>query len=357
MKRMTKWRVLGFIALLIAAAFALLLSFPFLKEGSSWSEIPLYLGIVGSCVAVGAVWWVVSGFSWRRALLGWFVLLVPIAAHLSLAGGLVFDRFQGERDARRTAIVTYSEEAIVWPGFDGPVGVKIDLDLAHPEGMTQRLIDPPEIRMGPELDIPYDRLSATQTGGSGYFKDTYLEHKTGNLALLKTVLNQRVFENPAAGQESLKWNASARFDADGTTRLTYFLLPGIVDTLGSQNHICLNNRIEGLPSCGEGAKPEQGCGAKNIVMLSDPIYHDGADLTAFWMAWPGMNLSPVLNETLRAKSALQSKPEDWIAMQKRLEPAGLVGAGYSLCEPGKDSHTAFRICYCRAAPVPENPSK
>ncbi len=94
-----------------------------------------------------------------------------------------------------------------------------------------------------------------------------------------------------------------------------------------------------------------------MVPLSDPVYHDGSELTAFWMAWPGMNLSAVLTETLRTRSALQSKPEDWAAMQQRLEPAGLVRAGYSLCEPGKDSHTAFRICYCREAPVAENPSK
>jgi hypothetical protein len=349
MKRMTKWRVLGFVLLLLAAAFAVLLSFPFLKEGSSWGEIPLYLGIAGACIAVGAVWWVVSGFSWRRALLGWLVLLVPITAHLSLVGGLVFDRFQGERDARRTAIAKYSEEPIAWPGFDGPVGLRIELELNHREDMTRRLIDPPEIRMGPELDIPYDKLSSTQTGGSGYFKDFYLEKKTGNLALLKTVLNQRLFENTSAESEYLKWNASARFNGDGTTRLTYFLLPGIIDYLGSHNHICLNNRIEGLPSCGTGMEPEQGCGAKNMLLLSNPIYHDGSDLTAFWMAWPGMDLSAVLTEAMRAQSALQSKPADWTAMQKRLEPAGLVGAGYSLCEPGKDSHTAFRICFCRAA--------
>ncbi len=347
MKRMTKWRIVGFVLLIAVAAFALLLSLPFLKEGASWEEIPFYLGVAGACIGAGFVWWLACGFSWRRAVWGWGVLLVPVLAHLTLAGGLIMDRFQGGRDAARTTVAGFVEEPIIWPGFDGPVGVKMTLQLEHPPGMTWRLIDPPEIRMGPVLDIPYAKLSATRTNGSGFFKDRYLKTKTGNLAVLKTVLFQKHFETPSPLSEHMTWNASARFGSDGRTELTYFLLPGIVDYLTGENHICLNNRIESLPRCGDGVAVELGCEAKNTVLLSDPVYADGGDLTALWTAWPGMNLSARLTEILRKSSVYQNKPADWTALHKRVEPGGLVRAGYSLCEPGEDSHTARRICYCR----------
>ena len=60
-----------------------------------------------------------------------------------------------------------------------------------------------------------------------------------------------------------------------------------------------------------------------------------------------VDLGPVLTATLRGQSQLQGDPEAWTALQRRLEPAGLEAAGYSLCPAGEGSHTAFRTCYCR----------
>ena len=59
------------------------------------------------------------------------------------------------------------------------------------------------------------------------------------------------------------------------------------------------------------------------------------------------DLGPILTEILRAHSRLQGDPDAWTALQKRLEPAGLRDAGYRLCPPGEESHTAFRTCFCR----------
>jgi hypothetical protein len=59
------------------------------------------------------------------------------------------------------------------------------------------------------------------------------------------------------------------------------------------------------------------------------------------------DLSDPFTETLRKHAALQSNPADWRAIQKRLEPDGLAKAGYGLCPAGKDSHTNYRICYCK----------
>ena len=65
------------------------------------------------------------------------------------------------------------------------------------------------------------------------------------------------------------------------------------------------------------------------------------------MAWPAVDMSARLTEALRTGSKLQGKQADWDAMHKRLEPSGLVAAGYDLCEPGEDVHTSSRICFCR----------
>jgi hypothetical protein len=60
------------------------------------------------------------------------------------------------------------------------------------------------------------------------------------------------------------------------------------------------------------------------------------------------DFSEPLTETLRRNSTLQSDPEAWRAMQQRLEPEGLMRAGYRICPPDANTHTASRVCYCRA---------
>lgn len=80
----------------------------------------------------------------------------------------------------------------------------------------------------------------------------------------------------------------------------------------------------------------------------------GNDLTALWMAAGSadmvvVDLGALLTATLRDQGSLQGDPKGWTAIQRRLEPAGLAAAGYRLCPPGEDSHTAFRTCYCRNA--------
>ena len=201
--------------------------------------------------------------------------------------------------------------------------------------------------MGPEVAVPYEDLSSTYTGGSGYFNDRYLSQKTGELALLKTVLFQRLYANPTTETNYMKWSAYYRFNPAGKTRLMYNLLPGIVDFLQSPAHLCINSRIKGLKACTDGAKPATGCASANTNKLPNPVYADGTDLTAFWLAPPAIDMSHALTTTLRANSKLHGNTGDWLAIHERMTPAGLARAGYGLCEPGADSHTAFRVCFCR----------
>lgn len=340
-----------FLIILCASAFALFAALPFVKEGSSWGDWPIFAGVLGAALFFGLVWWLAVGKSFKAALLGWAVLLVPLIVHGSMVASLVHARFEGQRLAKTVQIVDYKERSILWPGFDGPVGLEVRLELRHADGIDATIL-PPEIRMGPKLDVPNDKLSASLTSGSGYLKNTYLEEPAGDLTLLKTVLFQRVFENAAAINPNYKWTAASRFANSGRTFLTYFLLPGTVDYLPNLNRVCLNSRSYGISECSGDRKPETGCVQAHSRRKSEPVYSQGHDLSGIWMAAGAFDMtadiSKQLTTKMRQRSRLQARPEDWRILQKRLEPLGLAKAGYGLCPAGKDSHTRFRTCYCKS---------
>jgi len=344
-------RIAVFLALMAIAALAVLVRLPGLKEGLSQDELPGLLGGIGLFLLLGLLWWFVCGRRLRFAILGWLVLALPTATYLGQAGQLIGADLEGRRLAEAVAIEVYQEAPILWPGFDGPVGLTIGFDLIHPDGVSA-LILPPELRMGPELDIPRNKLNPTQTSGSGYFKDHYLAEPVGDLALLKTVLFQRLYVNDSFERDYERWVSAFRFAAGTRTRLVFHLLPGTIDYLVGPGRLCLSSQSFGHRVCDAGEDSKDGCASPNWRRVTQPIYALGGDLTALWIAAGAadmvVDLSPVLTATLRAESRLQDDPEGWAAMQKRLEPAGLAAAGYRLCAPGEDSHTAFRTCYCRA---------
>lgn len=347
----TAFRVLLLVAIIVLSAAGLALWLPLGKEGASWSDLPIILGAAGGALFLGLVWWLAAGRRIGWAAIGWAILLPPLLAHGSTALYLVLARVEGPRLAQSVRIESFREAPIVWPGFDGPIGIELALELAHPAGATA-LILPPELRMGPELRIARDLLSSSMTGGSGYLKDDYLEKPAGDLTLLKPVLFQRVFETPAPQDPNYRWESAVPFDPSGKTRLTYFLLPGTVDYLPDRNRICLDSQSAGISPCAPEQKPDSGCASPNSVRVTDPVYAEGVDLSALWVAAGShdmvADLGGTLTAALRQHSNLQGRPADWTAIQQRLEPAGLARAGYALCPPGEDSHTDFRTCYCKA---------
>jgi hypothetical protein len=287
-------------------------------------------------------WWFVCGRSLGKTIVGCLVLTLPFGMHLRQAAMLILADIEGRRLPDRIAITSYQEEPIHWPGFDGPVGLDIELEIAHPEG-TEGLIYAPELRMGPALAIPRNVAFSTLTTGGGYFKDRRLAQPVGDLAILKSVLFQELYAERFANR---------RFEPGGLTRLTYHLYPGTLETLMSQDKFCLSSTSFGLPACAEAQAPETGCAPKGRrQVVTDPIFHNGSDLQALWLV-TGANdmvadVSPLLSAQLRAKSRLQGDPKTWTGIMKRLEPASLERAGYRLCPPGPDTHNASRTCYCR----------
>ena len=345
-------RTVLFLVILGLAGFGLFMLLPLVKEGSSMDDLAVIGSVIAAALVLGLIWWLAVGRTLELALLGWGVLALPVAAHGAIAVSLLVAYYQGYRLATATEITDYHEEPIMWPGFDGPVGVTVTLGLAHPSGASA-VIQPPEIRMGPKVDIKRQHLVASLRSGSGYFKDNYLEKPVGALVLLKPVLFQRVFRNEAARRSLYRWSASADFAAGERTALTYHLLPGTVDYLPERNRICLTNRSFGIPLCQAGQLPQTGCAPPRMGPVSTVTYEMGKDLSALWLASGAsgltVDLSAQLTSVLRARSSLQSKPAQWTAMHRRLEPAGLMKAGYELCPPGEESHSRFRTCYCRAA--------
>jgi hypothetical protein len=346
------FRVLVFVGLLAVAALALLLLLPGMKEGVSQEEVPALIGVVGLFLLLGFLWWLVCGRSLKLSALGWLVLALPTALYIAQAGRLITADWQGRRLAEAVNIENYEEMPILWPGFDGPVGLTLRFDLVHPEGVSA-LILPPEVRMGPALEIARSKLNFSQTSGSGYFKDRYLEQPVGDLTLLKSVLFQRLYANDSFERDHEQWVSAFRFAAGARTRLVFHLHPGTVDFLESPERLCLSSQTFGLRVCAAGEDPEEGCASPNWRRVTDPIYAIGDDLTALWIAAGAadmvVDLGLALTETLRAQSRLQGDPEAWTALQRRLEPAGLAAAGYELCPAGEGSHTAFRTCFCRNA--------
>lgn len=344
------FRILLFIGLLAVAGLALLLLLPGMKEGVSQEEVPALIGGVGLFLLLGFLWWLVCGRSLKLSALGWFVLALPTAAYLVQACQLLAADWQGRRLAEAVSIESYAETPIHWPGFDGPVGLTLRFDLVHPEGVSA-LILPPEVRMGPELEIARSKLNFSQTSGSGYFKDSYLEQPVGDLTLLKSVLFQRLYANDSFERDYEQWVSAFRFAPGARTRIVFHLHPGTIDYLESPESLCLSAQSFGLRVCAAGEDPERGCARPNWRRVTDPIYAAGNELSALWMAAGAadmvVDLGPVLTETLRAQSRLQGDPAGWTAMQRRLEPAGLAAAGYELCPAGEGSHTAFRTCFCR----------
>ena len=341
-------RSLFCITIILLSGLGLLGLLPFAKEGMSQDLVPTLLGGAAAFLVLGALWWRVVSRSLVKAIPVWIVLAVPCLAYLAAAGALLWAQYKGTRLAAAASIENYSEEPILWPGFEGPVGWRISFDLRHPEGAAG-LIVPPEIRMGPTLEIPRDVLSASRTGGSGTFKSSFLPQNSEPLALLKTVLFQRLYENPDAKQPYAAWTSARRFGGGDRTQLVYNLHPGVLDFLATPARFCLAAWAPGIEDCPAGARAEDGCRLRGRAVT--PVGHRGSELSALWAAF-GTNdmvadFSPLLTQTLRRESRLQNDPAAWQAIQKRLTPENLLARGFALCPAGENSHNSHRVCFCR----------
>lgn len=334
---------LVFVLICAISAWLFLASVPALVHRTS-PELGQTLQILAGLLALAVLWWLVSGRRWTIALLGWLVLAVPFSAHALWQGETLIADRKGATLSRQMTVENFSETPIFWEGFSGPVGMEIEFDLVHPQGLTG-FVTAPQIRMAPDYDIAAKNLESSRTFSGGYFRDWHIEEKVGDLTVLKPVLFQSLYKDSPSDHD---------FDVlspNGRTHLIYRLHPGTVKRLESKAKMCLVNPSFGLPVCGPDQDASDGCVGKNIRKVTDVTYNIGADLNALWTAggttFNNVDIGHVIAQALQKDSSLRGDSEAWTALQKQFEPAGLAAAGYRLCPAGKDSHSIGQVCYCR----------
>ena len=144
---MTLLRVLLFVLLCIASVTALLLLLPWLKEGYDIEELPQFLGVVAILVVLGLGFWAACRRAPALRVAGLAILGLSLAAYVLLSARLVVNEIRGRILTSRMRIARLQESSIVWPGIEGPVGLRIEVDLESGFGMAGNLF-PPQILMG-----------------------------------------------------------------------------------------------------------------------------------------------------------------------------------------------------------------
>lgn len=335
--------IIVFLLICAISAWLFLASIPALVHRIT-PELDQTLLILAGLLALAIVWWFVSGRRWVIAVLGWLVLAVPFSAHAIWQGTTLIADAKGAKLPSQMAVENYREKPIFWDGFDGPVGLEIELDLVHPPGL-EGLVFTPQIRMAPAYDIAPENLQSSRTFSGGYFRDWHIGEKVGDLTLLKPVLFQGLYDDNPPDHDF------DTLDPSGRTHLIYRLHPGTVDRLESQAKMCLVNPSFGLPACGPDQDAKDGCVGKNTRKVTNVTYNIGTDVNALWTAggssFRNADISHLLAQVLQEQSSLQGNSVAWTALQKQFEPAGLEAAGYRLCPTGERSHSIGKACYCR----------
>jgi hypothetical protein len=297
-------RAVALLAVALASAVALLLLLPFLKEGYDVDELPLFAGIAAGLAVLALGFGRLTRKAPALCATGLALLLPSLAAYLLLSARLVWNEARGRWLARTVRVERLTETEIRWPGFDGPVGLRIEVGLSH--AVRRRgVLFPPKVLM-----------DSRRLDRRDYFFGVFDDWARGFLAV-------PLFQD----------SPSPSLESRSPLRVAYDLYPGLVQR-ALPGEVCL---AEGP------ARAEPG----RIV------YAEGDQLAASWVfvgtGGPYVDLSAPLTQALRRESRFQGHPAEWQALLHRLEPKGLEGAGFQPClDPAP---RAGEVCYCRPAVV------
>ncbi len=290
-------RLLSLVSVSLISIAALFFLLPSMKEGYDLDELPRFAACAVGLAILAWLWRRSLGGAWRAA--GLAAIAIPFLAYAALSAKLVFNFWYGRRLASLTHITSFQVTPLVWPGFTDPVGIRLELELDHSPGLDVALL-PPKIAM---TGMP--ELTAKQ-----YF--SYLsEFQRGFLTV-------PLFP---VGRESPR-----DVFRDSHSRLVYDLYPSTIHSRENPRHVCFWK---------DGPQA--------------PIYADGPHLSAAWYfitrGGASVDLSPQLSERIRASGLLSGQTQDqWTQFLRRVEPPGLVQAGYMPCP---DSQGAGERCFCR----------
>jgi hypothetical protein len=283
------------VVLLISAA-ALFMLLPWLKEGYDLGDLPRFAAMAAGLALVSWLWWRSSRGAVRMA--GVAALAVPLLVYTGLSGTLVFNQWYGHRLEGRTHITAFQATPIVWAGFAGPVGVRVEMEVTHPAGLDVALLFPKIARTSePELTAQqYFSLFST------------IQHAYLSVPLfpVRRESPRNVFQ-------------------DSPTKLVYELFPSNVYQLEESRRLCLWKDAGRAQAAGP-----------NLGGSWFFITKGGANV----------DLSRELSEAVRGNDWFRNMTEDqWTAMFERVSPEGLMRSDYQLCP--SSSQDTFQSCYCR----------
>jgi hypothetical protein len=227
--------------------------------------------------------------------------LQPLFVYSNLSVWLGFNYWYGRRLERQTHITSLQATSIVWPGFEGPVGVRIEMELVHPKGLDVTLL-PPKIAMTEMRDLTaqqyFSFLSATQRE---------------SLAVPLFPIGR---EPP---RDVLR---------DSPTKLVYELYPAAIYQMENSQRVCLWKDFA-------------------EAKLDTNTTYLGASWYFITKGGANVDLSRQLIERIRASDPFRSMTQaEWTAMLRRIKPPGLIRAGYEKC-PGSNPQNTDQSCYCR----------
>ena len=277
-------RIAGLLLMAALSAGALLFLLPGLKEGFDASDLPRLGMSAAGLLIVTAIWLRSSGGAFRVA--GILVIAAPLCAYVFLPAKLLLNVWKGRQLAARTRITAFRATAIEWPGFDGPIGLRLEIDVDRPDGLAGNLF-PPKIAAG---DVPLN--------GEGYF-----DYGQAHLGEPTFPLRAAPYTFPA--------------------RLVYNLYPSSVQRVEAMRMLCL--------ASGDRRAPES-----------------RGSVSASWLfagsSGVRIDLSPHLTGALRDHTSQVPDAASLAAMFRRTSPSALAASGYASCPPPAAS--VGESCYC-----------
>jgi len=235
-----------------------------------------------------------AGYTIGLALVGvplLFYGFVGLMLAYRAALGFLFDR--------NVAITGYHTSLIRWDGFDGPVGVRLIVDIDVPFSMQGSFLEP-KIGVAPTVE---ERLSPFRR---------YYQYCGSPYPCLAA---PRMPYRPAT-------NNAPRL-ARGPLRVTYDLLPGSVAYLENPSRLCTKQEF------GDSTYP-----LKDSVRASWLFASDGNVV---------IDLSDRLTERIANDDAITWTPTLLQAMYRQFDEKRLLRVGYRRCELRVTSAS----CYCR----------
>jgi hypothetical protein len=305
----TALRIVGCVVAGAIALVALAFLLPWLKEGFDREELPLFASIAAGLGIVAGLWWLANRRGAPRlAAIGATLLALPFCVYAALSVRVLVNDWRGRRASRTVRILALRETEIRWPGLEGPVGVRLEVELEHAIGLEGNLFAP-KILMGADPRPTY--------------RDYFFGPMDQGVDAFLTV----------PGLERDQYPARDVFVRPGRVRMAFELFPSTMDRRDG-NAVCFSAMV---------ARP----------VFEGLSYEAGAHLGAAWFfAAPGtiyVDLSAPLTQALRRFSAFEGKADPWQAMMRRLEPERLRAAGYRACEPPRPG--GGEACYCAPAAI------